>query len=331
MIPFFRKIRKKLADDNQFLKYSRYAIGEIVLVVIGILIALQINNWNEDQKTRKKELIYLENIKTDLLLNIEELNNFIEARSSCVASCEKVIKYFDGEIELDLNDFNFHSLSIMIWFPFVQHDNAYQELLNSGNLAILSEKKIKNGLQNMQVGFKNIAFIEGEMQQDYESYLYDTYFSIADLNANLKEFESRQNYAASSDESKLSRQEILLVLKSMKFKNGVTLSKYNSELLIAKYQEMISNILKFTPKKLQVNGIDPIGNWDGENFTFRKVFPLLGKTTEFNYLIEYEKSKDSLTIDGDTINVFVNDTTHEVDFTVEVEPFVMPQDSFYVE
>jgi hypothetical protein len=44
MIPFFRKTRKKLADDNKFFKYSRYAIGEIVLVVIGILIALQINN-----------------------------------------------------------------------------------------------------------------------------------------------------------------------------------------------------------------------------------------------------------------------------------------------
>ena len=47
MIPFYRKIRKNLADDNQFFKYSRYAIGEILLVVVGILIALQINNWHK--------------------------------------------------------------------------------------------------------------------------------------------------------------------------------------------------------------------------------------------------------------------------------------------
>ena len=63
MIPFFRKIRKKIvagnpaesgADDNKPLKYMRYAIGEIVLVVIGILMALQINNWNEERKAKEK-------------------------------------------------------------------------------------------------------------------------------------------------------------------------------------------------------------------------------------------------------------------------------------
>ena len=55
MINFFRKIRKQLADDNKPLKYIRYAIGEIVLVMIGILLALQVNNWNEDRKSLKFE------------------------------------------------------------------------------------------------------------------------------------------------------------------------------------------------------------------------------------------------------------------------------------
>jgi hypothetical protein len=73
MIGFFRRIRKKLADDNQFLKYSRYAVGEIVLVVIGILIALSINNWNEVNKTRKTELKLLNELKEDLLETKEDL------------------------------------------------------------------------------------------------------------------------------------------------------------------------------------------------------------------------------------------------------------------
>jgi len=66
MINFFRKIRKKLADDNKPLKYMRYAIGEIVLVVVGILIALSINNWNEDQQTDVNLRIKLESLKYTL-------------------------------------------------------------------------------------------------------------------------------------------------------------------------------------------------------------------------------------------------------------------------
>ncbi len=66
MIHFFRKERWRLAQDNQFFKYGRYAIGEIVLVVIGILIALYINNWNEDQKDRKFELEMLKEVHNSL-------------------------------------------------------------------------------------------------------------------------------------------------------------------------------------------------------------------------------------------------------------------------
>ncbi|MGI9531639.1 DUF6090 family protein [Lutimonas sp.] len=66
MITFFRKIRKKLATDNQFFKYSRYAFGEILLVVIGILLALQINNWNERKKEAENYKLVLEQIYNDV-------------------------------------------------------------------------------------------------------------------------------------------------------------------------------------------------------------------------------------------------------------------------
>ncbi len=66
MIKFFRKIRQKLLTENKFSKYLIYAIGEIILVVIGILIALQINNWNEDRKERKQEIEFITSVKKDL-------------------------------------------------------------------------------------------------------------------------------------------------------------------------------------------------------------------------------------------------------------------------
>ena len=69
MINFFRKTRKRLADDNKFFKYSRYAIGEIVLVVIGILIALSINNWNEERIANNQIISFCQSIKEDLKID----------------------------------------------------------------------------------------------------------------------------------------------------------------------------------------------------------------------------------------------------------------------
>jgi uncharacterized membrane protein YgaE (UPF0421/DUF939 family) len=66
MIKFFRKIRQKMLTENKFSKYLIYAIGEIVLVVIGILIALQINNWNAERKVEKEEIGILNNLLESL-------------------------------------------------------------------------------------------------------------------------------------------------------------------------------------------------------------------------------------------------------------------------
>ena len=77
MIPFYRKIRKRLADDNQFLKYSRYAIGEILLVVVGILLALQINTWNENKKLDSIRKEYYLQLLEDLDIDEKEMNELI--------------------------------------------------------------------------------------------------------------------------------------------------------------------------------------------------------------------------------------------------------------
>jgi hypothetical protein len=65
MLKFFRTIRKKLIEQDNVRKYLIYAIGEILLVVIGILIALQINNWNQERNLQKEERHYLAALRTD--------------------------------------------------------------------------------------------------------------------------------------------------------------------------------------------------------------------------------------------------------------------------
>ena len=66
MIRFFKNIRQKLASENKVIAYLRYAIGEILLVVIGILIALQVNNWNEQRKSKQE----LNQLKTSLISDL---------------------------------------------------------------------------------------------------------------------------------------------------------------------------------------------------------------------------------------------------------------------
>lgn len=103
MIKFFRKIRQKLLAENNFTKYLLYAVGEIVLVVIGILIALQINNRNEFNKNRKKEALLLQQMKTnlqsdqlDLEFNIENNRFRIECNQVLIRVIEEKIPYHDS-------------------------------------------------------------------------------------------------------------------------------------------------------------------------------------------------------------------------------------------
>ena len=237
MIKFFRNIRHLMIKENKVSKYLLYAFGEIILVVIGILIALQINNSNEARKTRTTELTFLTNIKEDLQLNLTSLEEFIIARKDAINSSEIVLDYFEGRKEMNLDDFNFHALNVMVWFPFHQNDNTYQELLNSGQLSIISNKSIKDHLQNMQSSFKTIAFVENEMQQDFESYMYGPYFSIADLNVTMKNFD--QQLAKQKATTQISLAEVQTLLQNITFKNGYVLSAYNSGLLIDEYSKMV--------------------------------------------------------------------------------------------
>lgn len=239
MLRFFKRIRQSFLEKGNFNRYTIYAIGEIILVVIGILVALQINNWSTDNKTRKKELIYLENINQDLKLNLISLNHFIDVRNETIKSVELLLAYFEGKPLENLDEFVFHNFNVMVWFPFIQNANTYNELINSGNFAIISNKDIKNEIQDMQTNYGTIAFVEGEMQQDYERYLYEVFFNLVDLNTTFKNYDNQITGGPVDPELTMDKSEAESVLKSNLFKSGLVLAKYNSAVLVGEYQNMI--------------------------------------------------------------------------------------------
>ena len=142
MTPFFRRIRRKLANDNQFLKYSRYAIGEIILVVIGILIALQINNWNE---TRKKEILkasYKISLINDLSLDTLKLNELIVENYSLMEALNNQQNRFLG---LDTSIDTLVKIARTEFNPelntrFQYNRNTFKTLIATGNIDLFNKE-----------------------------------------------------------------------------------------------------------------------------------------------------------------------------------------------
>jgi len=238
MINFFRNTRRKLADNNQFLKYARYAFGEIILVVIGILIALQINNSNEDRKLRNQELHYLKNLKTDLNLNISELDKYITVRNARIKSANYVLEHFEGKPLIDLNAFAFHTTNIYIWQKFSQHDNTFQELINSGNLTLISNDTIKNGLLNLQALYKKLKNEEEHFRYDAEILLYEPSYGVLDLNPIVKNFTHQVTNGAAGENIELPKANYETMLKDLKQKNGFVMAVYEFSVMNAQFNEM---------------------------------------------------------------------------------------------
>ncbi|PHS67978.1 MAG: hypothetical protein COB12_01830 [Flavobacterium sp.] len=228
-----------MIKENKVSKYLLYSIGEIVLVVIGILIALTINNNNEAGKIKIKELDYLMGIKSDLQLNLKELNAYKVLRETSVNSAETILGFFEGEEIVDLNKFNLHNLNVQVWYPIKKNDNTFQELINSGNLAIISNSSIKNTLLNIQMGYKQISFLEDHLTYDFENYMYPIYFSITDLKSDLENYTFQVSKGAEGINKKLSEEKIELLLNNQTFKNGFMLSVFANNKLIIEYNTMI--------------------------------------------------------------------------------------------
>ncbi|PLX11785.1 MAG: hypothetical protein C0598_07330 [Marinilabiliales bacterium] len=225
-------------SENKFSKYLLYALGEIVLVVIGILIALQINNSNEARKLRNLEIKYLNNLKTDLNLNIVEINQYLDTRTSSIESANKVLEYYEGKPLTNLNDLNYHASNVYIWHKFTQHDNTYQELVNSGNLALISNDSIKNGLLNLQALYKKLKNEEAHFRYDTELLLYEPAYDMIDMNDLIKNFTYQVSNGQAGEDVQLNRGDYESILKNLKHKNGFVMAVYEFSVMNSQLEEM---------------------------------------------------------------------------------------------
>jgi len=143
MIKFLRQIRKKLLSQNRFSKYLFYAIGEIVLVVIGILIALSINNWNTTRIDLRKVEKYLSEVKNNILADVAKIDTLTSFNSIKVKSLKRAVFYYykagDEPIYLDSIRAFIINGRISYISDFKPSKSGINALIGSGDISLISD------------------------------------------------------------------------------------------------------------------------------------------------------------------------------------------------
>jgi len=172
MIKLFRNIRKKIiAENNSIIRntnYLKYALGEIVLVVIGILIALQINNWNESRKDRIQVISQLKGIQEDIMLDLNDIDWNTNFHNEAIKSEKQLLDYMMGS-DYKLKESIAYEIALGTPIILTLHESSFTNLKNN-NLNTITNKKLKKQIANYYDNFsKTILKIENDLV-DYQSY-----------------------------------------------------------------------------------------------------------------------------------------------------------------
>lgn len=152
MLRFFRHIRKKLMEQHKVRSYILYAIGEIALVMIGILLALQVNNWNEQRKAKIKSISYHERILEDLDIFISETNRAMKRSTSIRNIILETIDLLESK-ELPEEKFPIFQSTLSLYYQIpYRHPSltTLDEMRSNGDLNLIGNLELRKKLIQME-------------------------------------------------------------------------------------------------------------------------------------------------------------------------------------
>jgi uncharacterized protein YozE (UPF0346 family) len=156
MIKFFRKIRKTLVSEGKTTSYLKYAIGEIVLVVFGILIALQINNWNEDRKLNDKRQELIVALIEDFESTGKELLVVNKVSDERLKNGETFYKLINKDTQtVTVDSLKLLALTFFRDFSFEPNLTSYREAISSGSISLLKNKSFLETITQFNDDFKS--------------------------------------------------------------------------------------------------------------------------------------------------------------------------------
>ena len=175
MIKFFRKIRQKYLAENKISRYLIYATGEIVLVVIGILIALNINNWNQERVESDKEIAYLNNIQTDLQQQLEYIDIQFEYETRYASLADSLLDKFTMEATLTIDSASSRAIeNLTERKTFIKADPSYQDLISTGNIRLIKNDSLRNQILAYYLELERIE----KIMQNNNAVLVDELFAL---------------------------------------------------------------------------------------------------------------------------------------------------------
>lgn len=240
MTRFFRRIRQELAAQNKVAKYLRYAFGEILLVVVGILIALQVNNLNQERKNQKEGRLIKQNIHEEFIKNQELLDE--SRKSNEVAfSSGKLLTSLAGADKFELAKYNLDSLlnSSLMADSYLPTSNSLQDIMQSGRMNLLNNAELKNTILSWNAALDLFKEYK-EVQTNWQNNQYMPY-TLSVISYKQMDIYNQKSW---SGKSKLAT-DYYSLFQDLKFENLVDNNLWLLEYLlnqldvIEKYQERI--------------------------------------------------------------------------------------------
>jgi hypothetical protein len=249
MIKFFRKIRLKLVGENKISKYLLYAIGEIILVVIGILIALGVNNWNENKKNNKLGKDLLSRIHHDLVQDTVQFRSKINSNNTLRNDIKQVlVDLYNGVDSIpqvqQMSAIYDQSLDQV----FSPNDNTYKSILSSGTLGLITNIELKENIVDLYSEYDETKNLLNSISQwmGGVAIAVDTQTEFIKFNGEVidifttAEMLNKNDYAFLNNKEDPRFKMVVRAISSTAFNQNVR-NKYYSE-LIARSSELINKI-----------------------------------------------------------------------------------------
>lgn len=251
MIHLFKKLRLQFIYEKKLSKYLTYAIGEILLVVLGILIALQFSNWNQKKSEIKKEIWYLDNMANDMFNQQEDLNGIKAFYKEAISvSKNLLLDYKTDNSFTEIDSLSYKLNRLMISNPFPNVDNTYKELVSSGQVALIENDSLILDIIDFYIYNEKL---ENIFKVSQDKIFYNQIYTVLNkyTNVDLSEYEENEDLTIIDSEiTNYLKQALKKPENKLELLNAIK----NKIILISDYESDIDESLKMIA--VMINSID---------------------------------------------------------------------------